>query len=393
MPGGDVEIEITDTSGVTIRRPPQFQNLEVVIPLNDSRTGKVEFPIEDTFSFGDSAIQLVKHPFKYRIKVRYRDNLLFHGPILKPLVKLAENIVEVNFHDPTIYLKKHFIHTGDEAMEDGVTQDREGFIKLIGAAYLTAGEIADGVVPPGIVNGSLSGTLSPGVGVKKIERGTNVWDEAKALADRQLGPDFEFEPIDEQYDPDNNWSPGVMCQVNTWNRKGTDRTSRVFHYGWGQDNLENFEYAPDGESIRNKVNSVSENKSSTSKVAASQQDVGILESWEASSQEGTDEDLLEVESKAFAKAYGVVPEFFTITLRPEVPGFQSSVAGTPWKYYDGYKEGDTIYVQARRGRFEADLSGRVTSVTLSQRDASESVVANADCVPTILTDEDIVSEG
>lgn len=390
MPGADLDVAITDRSGVVRARPPQYQNAEVFIPLNDSRTASVELPISDTYGGNDSGIDHVL-PMNRCLKIRYRDRLVFWGPITQPEWNLKAGTVKVNAHDPTIFAKNHFFENTDYVFmfPTEVTIDGFGAWNIMRAVSDDLG----GAAFPGIVMGDVDSYSAPPSTDGKftgIEVNDNVWDTFQELSEIapyaavddggsfNSGPDFEFEPFDEEYDPFAQWGAGAMVQLNTYEEKGIDRTETDgyrFHYGWGLMNLDNFEYMPDGSAMRNRFK-VGTRALTVQKVAGNAGTYGIMEGFEA-----RDTDNIQ-QAKNYAAwqilAYGSPPNFLKITLNPE-GGQLGSAPGVPPRYGSGYVVGDRIGIVAKKGLFYEHLRARIMAVTLKQIDQAENVTAELEC--------------
>lgn len=390
MPGADLDVAITDRLGEVVARPPQYQDVQVDIPLNDSRTAGVTLPIYDTYAGNDSATGHIE-PIRRCLKIRYRDRLVFWGPMTQPEWNLKANTVRINAHDPTIFMKNHYFEETDAVFTLPSLVTIDGF-----GAWQIARAVSDdlgGAAFPGIVMGDVDSYEAPeGVAsiFKGIEVNDNVWDTFQELSEIapypagdeggsfNSGPDFEFEPFDEEYDPFAQWGPGAMVQLNTYEEKGIDRSATdgyIFHYGWGLMNLDNFEWSPDGSIMRN-VFKVGARKQTVERRQGNAATYGIMEGFEA-------RDTSELtQAKNYASwqilAYGSPPNFVKLTLNPE-GGQLGSSAGTPPRYGSGYVVGDRIGVVAKKGRFYEHIRCRIMHVTLRQIDQAENVVAELEC--------------
>ena len=96
------------------RRMFQYSDLVVEHPLNDARLCRFTCPIEDINALRQSNVAELSQPLERYVKVYYRGYLVFWGPILKPIFNFATNQVEVNAHDMSYWVKRHFVHRWDE---------------------------------------------------------------------------------------------------------------------------------------------------------------------------------------------------------------------------------------------------------------------------------------
>lgn len=382
MPGADLDIVITNRDGDELARPPQWQAVEVVIPLNDSRTAKVQLPIWDTYAGNDAATAHIL-PLSRCLKIRYRDRLIFNGPITLPEWDLAANTVTVNAHDASLFLKNHYFEADDEAVTL-VDLSADGIGMWV---MMLASSIDTGMAEGGIVAGTYTSYTNEDLSIP-VEIGDNVWDKVTELSQQAPiigaldgGPDFSLTPIDADYDPDNNWEAGATVQLDTWQDRGIDRSEAepggwVGHYGWGAENLAGFVYAPDGARLRNEV-IVSNRVRTITDGSGSSGSLGQMQAF-FTMDEKTGISAMEAKAAYELLGYGQIPEFFTIALAPE-SGPAGSDVGVPPRYGTGYLEGDVIRAIGRLGNFERDLSGRVMKVTLTQVNQEEMVQASLEC--------------
>lgn len=372
----ELEVFITNRDRTIHRRMFQYEGLQVTIPLNGARECRFTCPIYDINALGQSNIAHFT-PLRRFVKVFYRGYLIFYGPIVKPIFNLAENQVEVNCHDPSIWLKNHFLHADDEAVTASPWPvDGNALVALLDAARLNADELADGIAELPIFEGTIS-IPDPAVRDITFEEGQNVWDAWMDIVEGIDGPDFRLLPDDS--------GPDEVCGLDTFGagQMGTDRTAEVqFHFGFGRTNLGNFTYEPDGAVVRNRY--VAERFDGLSfqvaKYLDGMQADGIMEGWEQQSESIKSDEGLAETAKGFVKVYGVVPQVFTIEPTWDM-GLLGSAAATPWRYPSGFREGDFIRGVARKGNFEMNLTGRVTKVTVNQLNAAENVATQVEIIP------------
>jgi hypothetical protein len=373
--------QITTLSGTVAATPSNWEGLEVVVPLNDSRTAKVRISI-----FDGAANEI--RPLDRMMKVYYMDRLVFWGVIVKPVWDVAAGTIEVNCVDPTFRLKHRYHRYGDAAVDIGYSLDGPGMRTLIESAIVTPEQLADNVPPLGILWGFDHTTHQrrkpddlqnpvEGDGLWSIaQRGDNIWDSIMALNQGVVGPDFEFAPLD-------NLGAWNHVRLNTADKIGNNRTaSVVYRYGSGG-NLENFVYEPDGDSVRNYMVTVQpggERNRSLEEIhrhkalAFNMQSVrkyGYIQGWESTGALDN-HDVLVAKSDAWVDNYAFPAKFCTIT--PKIN------TGPPW-FHTHYWVGDIIRVQATRGSLSVNTTARITGVTVSQVDAAGNTREAITCVP------------
>lgn len=371
------------------RRMYQYSNLELVHPFRDSRTCKFVSNIEDINSIGQSNVRHLQLPFRRWMKVLYRGYLIFWGPLLKPRFGFKNNTIEVNAHDTSIYWKRHDLSGADEAI-DGVPVNGEGLWTVADAANLTGSEAGDDILGPAIVKESAQVYLLPGETERlrqTPELGANVYETIQDISGREDGPDWELVPIDQDHDHYEVWTPGMAAAFRAREEIGRELEEKVlFQYGFGHTNLDDFEFEPEGESVRNRW--ISQNQAGAIRVAKYLQgmrECGILEGYERAPGDNVDPDGLAEIARAQVLAYGeAIPTFKIYPTWDK--GKMGSAASTPWRYPSGYRPGDRIRAQAKKGDMFVDLVGRITEVTLKQVDADENVVAEIECIPDEVQD-------
>jgi hypothetical protein len=365
----------------------QYNGLQVTVPLNGSRECKFTCPIYDINALHQSNVQHFT-PLRRFVKVIYRGHVIFWGPIVKPVFNLAENSVEVNAHDPTIWLKHHYIHPEDNIVTSaGGIWDVDGnlLVELLETAKNNAAEDAAGYANLPMDWDNID--FDTAVRTIRPRPGQNVWDVWMDVVEAIDGPDFRIIPVDD----DALWAPAVAL-LNTYpgGGAGSDKTDTVhFHFGFGRTNLSNFIHEPDGNNLINRFTAQS-SKGVTYRVAKYNDGIeldGIMESWEQAS-EGVNADGLEEWAKGHVKAYGKVPLTFTIQPTWDM-GLMGSAASTPWRFPSGFQEGDEIRAIGRLGNFELNVTGRITKVTLSQLNEAENVASQIELIPDLVEVADI----
>src|SRR5262245_28567903 len=298
---------ITNLAGDVLGKPRDFWDCSVEIPLNDSRLAHVTISIYDPVC-GPGGTFLT--PADHMLKIMYGDYLVFWGAILTPVWNASENAVQIQAHDPTIRLKRHYHRYGDFAVgtrrEGGYPINGMGAKLLVLSAFPTDRQEDLGWPHPGIYFGidtttNFAGTAGPMPSYPRpdnlndaedddalwrvVERGTNVWESMTNVTEGVEGFDMEFVPVDSVHPPITNqtgsgnwvtldWEPGFYVAMNTWESQGKDRTrdndtnhqitvdgdtipygarNVIFQCGIGRDNLDNFVFRPDASAMRNYV--------------------------------------------------------------------------------------------------------------------------------------------
>lgn len=397
MPEVEVYIQNRDLS--VNRRQFQYSDLEVVDSLNDARTCKFSGPITDTNALNQSNVQHFL-PLARFVKVIYRDRPIFWGPVVKPVFNFAQNRVEVNCIDPSIWMMNHHLDTIEAEDNDEIKVNGAGLEDLLFATYLTSTEFAAGFQEfPSTLGVGEDYFISPESSsserrTQHIDNGTPIFDAMQQISSAADGPDWAFLPIDERYDPYDHFGPGFGVSFIAVQEIGTDKQDEViFHYGFGRTNLENFTYEPDGALVRNR-HVVQNGRGRVYRVAKygdGMQALGIMEGWETG--DDAKPAYLAEKARLVAESYGDPLPTFTIEPTWD-QGLMGSAASTPWRYPTGYTVGDRIRVQAKLDRMDLDLVGRVTKVTLTQLNAAENVKSQIECIPQPLRDleESVVVE-
>lgn len=381
---------LRDLDGNPLAPLSQHQGIEVVWPLNDSRTARILLSIyEDALAYVE--------PLKVQLGIEYGSHLLFLGPVVKPVWQPGQHTVELNAHDWTLLLKHHFHRYGDAAVDDGYPADGRGLRTLIESSVPTEAQLARGVLGNHLVWGRdttihQGAKGSDGAIWGKVERGTGVWDSMQNLITSVIGFDFDFQPVDLKHPPlPNVWTPGIHARVHADAALGEDRTREVvFHYGFGADNAEDFTYEPDGDTVRNywaEVNPGGErNRSDADNIGeahseTSWRNIGIYEGFESAGQNWP-KSVLVARAKEWVNAYATPPDFFTVDPRPDadnVPALMSD-----------YDIGDTITAACRVGQLHVNLQGRVVEARVTQRSMSGGANVSLTCVPNV---DNVPTEG
>lgn len=239
------------------------------------------------------------------------------------------------------------------------------------------------------LTGDTASTISRAT--QQIERGSNVWDEVTQIRDARYGPDLEFEPRDDLGLNANGWS--LYCQMNTYERQGTDRyASVVFRFDdTANANLSNLVWEPSGDQVKNQVTIVKPD--TTHRLfghdLSAWLDVGIYAAWEnpiGGNAGAASDEALQDFANDYVKAQARPPQFVTITPRLHAG------SGTPaLRYLDPYELGDEVRVIGEKGYLSVDERCRITKVTLRQADAANNVQEELELVPAVTSDSNVTS--
>jgi hypothetical protein len=372
---GRLGVFLDSLDGEPLGMATSFKDWEVTIPLNDSRTGKVTLPIKDP-------IAAHVRPMQTRVRMYWDSLLVLHGLVTTPNWNVGDGEVEVIVHDPTVFLKHHYLRFGDLTVDTGYNIDDNGLWYVLADARASEYQLGEGVRDLPIAEGCYMRDVAIDEGTKhrKAERGSQVWDTLTNSVELFQGPDMDFRPVDavtgmQQGEPvggfdSTPWDPMFMCQMDLYEQAMTDRSATFDHsavllqYGFGRDNLSDMTYSPDGESVKNapvfvKPGGETDATDATSRGdyidLTSQATYGIMESWESAGQ-NDDLELLEDKAHLYAALYSDPLDAMTVTLKPNAPRFGRQ-----------FWHGDVIRVQAKRGYMPVvDFRSRVMSVTLSQ---------------------------
>lgn len=408
----EVEITLTDRDGVERARPTNFEGLRVQIPWMDSRIAEVTAPMHDIWAKGDAGVASME-PFLHVLKVRYRSRLVFHGVLLEPEWSFAAGTVTLHAIDPSIFLMHHYLQGNEAAVTNATPADYRASRALVNAARLNTAETDALYRGPGIQIGA--NYAADTVRTRRAPLGAEVWGELQEFTSDILSPQWLLEPVDDRHpvgDASYVYAAGDMVRFNTYaaqgasGGRGRDLTTGPqavdLHFGWGADNIEDVVYRPGGANMRNRFTAVDNSETVVagkelpgrfwvSRHLASLRARGIIEGRETP--EGRKQDsVLQGYADAQIKAYGIPPGYFTVQPRSE-QGKLGSEYGAPFRYGESYLENDRIKVQARKGRKSIDLAGRISSVTLLQRDSTENVKAELEMIPySAVEDADISTE-
>jgi hypothetical protein len=367
-------------AGGTIYETTDGGGLEVIDPLNDSRTALVTIPIYDRPA-------KLARPLDRVLAIEYGSHLLFKGPILQVSTDYERGTVTISAHDPTIKLKHHYHRFGDLAVDGGYTIDGPGMRVLVESSLSAESETSSGIPPNGILWGHDSTTHRPDT-KRKVGNGANVWETIINLSRTLIGPDFRFRPVDNNHVgvyPATLFPLGFMCEMDTADQLGEDKSGEViYEHGLGADNAENVIDEPDGDVVRNQFSQVYpggvRNRNDADRIATARgngsiHDYGLMEGYESSGQKDS-HDVLREKARAIITAYARPPKFFTV-----VPRIDDG--DTVPRYPRDVRTGDMIRVRARKGEREFDEVGRIMRVAINSVDQAGNARISLECAPLI----------
>ena len=399
--------QITKLDGTVVNTVQSHLGGEVVIPISDSRTAKVTLAVTSI-----SAKYVL--PLERMLRVYYKPNhvyigkIVFWGVILTPNWKSTSGIssVEVNAHDPSIWWKKNFVRYGDRPVDDGVPYDGRAIRWLSECAEPGPGAIANGSQRPGIdwLSGSSTtdtsqvwaygpgNTIVPWLGTTPparpvnintpltnegvytiLTRGTNIFDAIQDISSSVIGPEWRLRPIDTK--------AGFYARLDTAIQFGSDKTATVvFHRGFGKNNVNDYEWSPDGDKVVNynvvvwpggEAGRKDVSHKALAAYATSWAKYGIYEAWEASRNKDP-LPVLQKQADTRVRYYHNPPDFFTIE--------PSMEAENRYLYLRDFVEGDLITAAVKDGYMKTTATGRIQLVTLSVSESGEGKTVLA-CVP------------
>ncbi|WP_297775063.1 hypothetical protein [Mycobacterium sp.] len=390
--------QITDLLGVVKATCWQHEGGGVDIPLMDSRTATLKLSVYDP-----NVIEV--KPLERMLKVFYNGHLEFWGVMLTPTWSSTADgdpAVQINAHDPTIWWKKNNHRYGDRVLK-GFPIDGRGLWQLAESAIPLQEQLARGIPHPGIFFGTDESTHTgpkpadmqnpqPGDGLWSVAtRGQVVWETVQQLGEAIVGPEWDLRPVDADHPGvTSTWQPGYYCELNAWDQRGVDRSGDViFHHGFGRNNLDGFEWTPDGNSVVNYQVEVypggEKNSGDTARRAMAHNEAswlkyGIYEGWESSNSKDP-QNVLQAKADLYVDTYSDPPDFITITPVAE-NGTGDPAAEQPYRYIDDFTVGDTIRAACKRGYMLVDVAARVMKVSLAAA-ASGQVKTTMDCVPDL----------
>ena len=454
MAAPHLQIFFTDLEGEVVGTPSNFWDTQVEIPLNDARLASTTVSIYDTVGLGAGGENVT--PADRMLKVTYGDHLVFWGQILTPVWDAANKSVQLQAHDPTIRLKRHFHRYGDFAVgtrsQGGYPLNGMGARILVLSSFPTDRQEALGWPHPGIYFGFDSTTDFTGqdgpypsyprpVDLEDIqddeaiwfraERGANVWDTLQNLTKAVEGFDISFTPCDADHPPQTNltgdgdwiakeWSPGFYCQMNCWVEEGNDRTKSnetdhevvvdevtytngaknvVFQCGFGRDNLDNFIFRPDAAQMRNYAGvhypGGQRNKGDRKRMAHAWLQESAARYGQYHEWATADQKLDKPVMMMMAKAYLTAYGFPPTYFDIELSPdrFGGGVSSEePYRYRDHFNLGDYITAEVKEGELHANLDARIVKITLNQEGNKRTVKTSLECVPKILANLDEITE-
>jgi hypothetical protein len=390
--GRELRFQVTtlrypDADPIVLCELQQFTDGKVGIPLNDGRDGEVTISVyDDAYRVLTSYFAGPLDEYAAMLRAFYDGTCVLWAPITGAPFKGADGTVTLTASDK-VRLENHEVVIGDEAIDiengfDGrIPVDSRGLRLLRDAAINLPGQTARGVPDIGIADGS--DDVPDNDVFITIERGTEVWSAMQDLLSHGPSPghagapDVEFEPrVD---------LPGAYVQMNTYSHQGYDKTDvLVFQFGFGRENLADYDSDPLGKIITHQHALGRNNKIRETRAdLASSAYRGLYVKWSSQDYTGSDADLrvaLGAWAQQQVEAYSVPPHVVKITLKPEDE--VTDPLGR-FRYLRDFTIGDEVRAEARRGYHREVSEGRIVKVTLSQQDQGKKALADLDLVPNV----------
>jgi hypothetical protein len=448
-----LEVILTDRLGRHLTRLSDFSELQVEVPLNDSRTASFTISVYD-----DAAYHLIARPLDSfwaarrgvdagdvrggpgdtLVKIIYRSALVFFGPIISTEASGSAGTIVVNAHDPTIWLKNHYHRYGDDVVpsvsnegESGYQNDGRGIWRMLNSTHISEELEADHVKHPGILRGADTSTHfmyvvtdggttviegdgprptnihkpEDGDGVwRTMKRGDNVWDGITNLMTAVEGFDVSFEPIDEQHQPPDlldDWEEGYFAAVYTYENQGTDRTAIspdvtvpervVFNFGFGLDNLEDFSFAPDLTVVRNYMVYVKEGGQSSEEDTEAKALAQLPGSWvRYGIMQGWESSGSAEDTQAVLMGKAKATVSAFGYIPPAFTITPKNDVDVGKFFGEDFFIGDQVSAQAKKGWLTTPmLHGRIVRVTLTQEDAARNCKTAIEVSPNNVDPTDI----
>ncbi|MDQ3730325.1 MAG: hypothetical protein M3355_12140 [Actinomycetota bacterium] len=234
-------------------------------------------------------------------------------------------------------------------------------LDLVAHARPTSAELTAGVknlpVHPSL--GSRPATVNR---ERNFEPGKEIGEAIHDLSEVFNGVDYAFTPLDR--------TDGYMAQLDTWSRRGVDKTASViFEAGVGQNNVRSIKYEPDGSLATNTATVMGQTEeglappSYTSTQPDSRNLYGIFAEFTGRPDVSTS-GTVESHAREIVSVLAFPPGFFELTF-PTEASYGEGVFGIPPQVYFDYWLGDVVRVVAKIGAMVLDVEGRVTEITLA----------------------------
>lgn len=377
---------------VIVGRAFNASDVEVTIPLCDARRAKFSLNVYDP-----ACLHVL--PLTRLVKIRYRGRPIFCGRVVNPVWSPDESKVEVNCIGQVEFgMMHHHLHNGDSAVNAYYMPDGNGAWDLVSAAKLSPGLLALDIPDLGVARGvdgvpPLDPLFNPNL-KRTAERLDGVWDHFMGASDIRIFPEWRFQPIDEHYDPNGRWAAGIYAQLDTYERKGLDRSDTVvWHYGWGRHNASGFTYSPAGDATINYAVASSGELTGLKHNRVAQAAQGVLASADSSGADADSQEILDYAAEKTVAAYSEPPQAITWKPSPRV-AYYGGQPIDPILYPDHFEEGDVVRVIAKKGYMPTyDENVRVTQIKVVQPNRSVEPSVEVEGIPHIVDDADIVNAG
>lgn len=391
-----LDFALTDLTGrrlAWLRKRKGDRN--VIVPLVGIRSCQVGMSMEDPAV--DDVLPLAR-----RVKAYLDGHIIFNGTLMAPKYDFGNDVVQLAALDPGQQLVRSNVQmpAGAKPNVEGVitgfrrvATDQSIIMRDLVAHPPSARSApwAPGVPEHGIIAGSLPATFTRD---RSYEPGKEIWEALKQLSQVISGPDFELQPLDR--------TDGVIAQLNTFHpQQGEDRSATVrLQYRLGRNNASECTYEPDGHSVVNHATIIGQVLSSqtppvyTAQLLSSRDTIGTWEYY------GGRDDIsrlstVQEHARAIVAAQAFPPDVVTIT--PAIAGPFEGFAYRGAKRIGGlgipplfgprsntnakYWVGDSIGVQAKRGRVFLDEAMRVIEAKVAEADDAGNVQVTVMAAP------------
>ena len=335
-------------------------------------------------------------PYATMLRVWHWGHCVFWGPIVKPDWGGESERVVLNAVDPGVRMEQHQARFGDYLVSpqnvygyDAKKQSGSCPVNFVGVRLLrdcannTAAQNRRGVPNLGIRDGiNTHYEVGDDPGFIDVKRGDEVWQKMSELIGFEGAPDVEIEPIVDS-------RLGNYAKLNTYFSQGVDKRSRIImHYGFGRDNLADYNRSPGGKIVTHQHEVSQDAKTRVTRAnKASSLYHGIYVAWDptdlvkraAATQEGFESDLGKVVDEQL-KRYSVPPRYSSCVLKQE-DSIESRDA--QYRYLRDFAVGDVITTVCRKGYMFEEAQPRIMAVKLKQRGNTRNCDTELTLVPAI----------
>lgn len=368
---------------------------QVTIPLNGARYASC------AVSFEDPAVDHVL-PLARRLKGYLDGYLIFNGPLTSPYYVFHTDLdVQLYARDSYMYLDRAYVQMPANPKPD-VDGKIVGFFRANTDQASVLVDLTNHPPSARIVNGAREHGIAHDSNLRPVtfpidlilEPGKRISDAMAEITQRLGGVDVELQPRDT--------ADGYMVTMAThWPLQGEDRSSQVrLQFGLGRFNATEVSYQPDGQSVVNYATVIGQSTSGqsppryTAQLLASRDLYGTFEYFGGNGDLYRTSDV-QAEAQSIVSAQAFPPDVVTVqpALRGPFEGFTyrdaervggfgiPPLAGPRSNPDARYWVGDSIGVQAKRGRVFLNETMRVTELTFREADPAGNVQVTVTAAP------------